>query len=306
MTRSLDGGKIHELFSKLHVWKRHGYRAPNKPLLVLWSIGRCLDGQSRLAPFQLVEEEVGELIREFGHPRVQIHADYPFWRLRNDGVWEVAGANTVRTTSSSDAYKQDLYSSGVSGGFSEDIYSALQSDRSLAIEIAYSLARAHFPFTRQEEVLEAAGIRFQPAQMPKANQNRRDSGFRRVVLGAYDYRCALCGFGVHLSHNVTRSQAPVALDAAHIKWHQAGGPAKVQNGLALCVLHHRLFDSGAFTFSNSLTVVVAESAHGTGSKEWLWRFSGQPLPGVLKAKSRPDRAFLAWHLRNVFRGTALP
>ena len=306
MTRSAEGDKVRKLFRKLHVWKRHGYRAPNKPLLILWSIGRCIIGQPRLAPFHLVEEEVGELIREFGHPRVQIHADYPFWRLRNDGVWDVTDANTVRTTSSGDAYKRDLYSPGVFGGFSDEIYSALHSDRSLAMEVAYSLAWAHFPSTRQQEVLEAVGIQLQLAHMPKANQNRRDSGFRRIVLGAYDYRCALCGFGVHLSHNVTRSQTPLALDAAHIKWHQAGGPAKVQNGLALCALHHRLFDSGAFTFSDSLTVIVAESAHGTGSEEWLWRFAGQRLPGVLKVKSRPDRAFLDWHLRNVFRSTVLP
>lgn len=93
----------------------------------------------------------------------------------------------------------------------------------------------------------------------------------------------------------------MGLDAAHIKWHQARGPARVQNGIALCALHHRLFDYGAFTLSPGLTMKVAESAQGSGAKEWLWRFQGTPLPVVLRANVRPDPVFLDWHLRNVFR-----
>ena len=267
------------------MWKRFEQRAPNKPLLALWSIGRCINGQARLVPFQQVDEEVGELIREFGHPDVHIRPEYPFWRLGNDGVWEVTCANNVGMTSSGNAYRRDLFSPDVLGGFLEDIYLALRADTSLAEEIAYSLARAHFPPTRQEEVLEATGIAPKLVLVRTSYQHPRDSEFRRAVLDASNFRCAVCGFAVHLEDNACRSRAPIALDAAHIRWHQARGPARVQNGIALCALHHRLFDYGAFTLSRRLTVVVAESARGTGSNEWLWRFAGQPLPTVLKPDS---------------------
>ena len=56
----------------------------------------------------------------------------------------------------------------------------------------------------------------------------------------------------------------VGLDAAHIKWHQAGGPAEVSNGLCLCVLHHKLFDRGVFTLDDRRRVIVSERSRGVG------------------------------------------
>lgn len=103
----------------------------------------------------------------------------------------------------------------------------------------------------------------------------RDPGFRRAVLRAHEHRCAVCGFDIRLG---ARS---LALDGAHIKWHQAGGPDDVQNGLALCVLHHKLFDEGAFTLSppgERSVVLVSEAAIGTtGFDGWLGRFTSRPF-----------------------------
>ncbi len=100
----------------------------------------------------------------------------------------------------------------------------------------------------------------------------RDPKFRANILRAYEYRCAVCGFDVRLGHQ------PFALEAAHIKWRQAGGPDLEVNGLAHCSLHHKLFDRGAFTLTNDLAVLVSGDAHGTsGFQEWLNRFHGEKL-----------------------------
>jgi predicted restriction endonuclease len=40
-------------------------------------------------------------------------------------------------------------------------------------------------------------------------------------------RCAICGYDTKVG------QWDLALDAAHIQWHQAAGPSILQNGLAL-------------------------------------------------------------------------
>jgi putative restriction endonuclease len=77
------------------------------------------------------------------------------------------------------------------------------------------------------------------------------------VLRAYEYSCAVWGFDVRLG---TMS---IALEAAHIKWHQAGGPDEESNGLALRMLHHKLFDRGVFTLSETMKVIVSENANGT-------------------------------------------
>jgi HNH endonuclease len=60
--------------------------------------------------------------------------------------------------------------------------------------------------------------------------------FRRDVLAAQGHRCVLCDIPF-----------PAVLDASHIIPKEAGGSDDPRNGLAMCVLHHRMFDAGMFT-----------------------------------------------------------
>lgn len=53
----------------LSVWKRGDERAPYKPLLLLWALGRLTRGEDRLAPYAVVDEELKPIFREFGPPR---------------------------------------------------------------------------------------------------------------------------------------------------------------------------------------------------------------------------------------------
>ncbi len=70
-------------------------------------------------------------------------------------------------------------------------------------------------------------------------RKQRDPLFRKNVLRAYKYQCAICGF------NMRHDDTTVALEAAHIKWKQHGGPCEIPNGLALCAIHHKAFDKGS-------------------------------------------------------------
>ena len=128
-------------------------------------------------------------------------------------------------------------------------------------------------------------------------RQKRDPHFRTNILKAYEYRCAVCGYDVRLGLQ------PVALEAAHIKWHQAGGPDRVVNGLALCSLHHKLFDRGAFTLSNELEILVSDDAHGTvGFQEWLMCFHGEKLRFPQRQTFYPSDNFTRWHVKEVFQG----
>ncbi|MCY3794218.1 MAG: HNH endonuclease, partial [Gammaproteobacteria bacterium] len=92
------------------------------------------------------------------------------------------------------------------------------------------------------------------------------------------------------------------LEAAHIKWHEAKGPAEVENGLALCTLHHDLFDRGAFTVLPGLNVLVANDVDGEGVEQSLLRFDGERLrAGPQRGYPVPAPRFLAWHQSEVFR-----
>lgn len=72
----------------------------------------------------------------------------------------------------------------------------------------------------------------------------RRSAFRREVLDAYRYQCAITGLGLG---RVVASKSAGVLDAAHIRPVGASGVDSVWNGLALTPTLHRLFDQGLFT-----------------------------------------------------------
>jgi putative restriction endonuclease len=69
----------------------------------------------------------------------------------------------------------------------------------------------------------------------------RDSRFRKSVMTAYGYRCAVTGLS---AEGVDRRQALRLLDAAHIRPVSDQGPDIVGNGLSLTPTVHRLFDEG--------------------------------------------------------------
>jgi putative restriction endonuclease len=97
----------------------------------------------------------------------------------------------------------------------------------------------------------------------------------------------------------------IALDAAHVRWHQAGGPAVESNGLALCVLHHKVFDLGAFTVTPGGMLLVSDQANGTdGFHEALMRHHGTQIRPAQRPEWAPAAEHLEWHRSEVFKGQA--
>ena len=245
-------GSIAGRFQSLTIWSRGDERAPNKPLLALWALGQCLRGEPRLLPYSVVEKQLRMLIKQFGRPKKRIHTEAPFWRMQGDGVWEIDRPQLVRTTSKGDAWTSDLRRHDIRGGLTESDYAAFRSHPGLALQVGHELVTAHFPSTLHIEILEATSILEGVTHLNDvagqehwvtSRRRSRDAKFRREVLSAYGSQCAVCGFAGRFRDD----SRPLALEAAHIKWHEAKGPNVVRNGLSLCVLHHELFDKGAFT-----------------------------------------------------------
>jgi putative restriction endonuclease len=165
-------------------------------------------------------------------------------------------------------------------------------------EIAARVLEGHFPESLHPDILAAVGLSLAPAPQ-QAPARKRDPQFRQRVLTAYEYRCAVCGFDVRLG------SVSIALDAAHIRWHQAGGPDTESNGLALCVLHHKTFDLGAFTVGADGRLLVSDQANGTvGLHEALLRHHGSTIRPPQRPDWNPEPGFLGWHAREVFKGKA--
>lgn len=77
----------------------------------------------------------------------------------------------------------------------------------------------------------------------------RDARFKPQVLRAYSYRCAVCGYALKLA------------DAAHIvPVSHPRGTDHVNNGLALCRLHHAAYDNGLLGVQSSYRIVLNPAA----------------------------------------------
>ena len=231
--------------------------------------------------------------------------------MRNDDVWEIDRPELVEETNKKDATPRSLIRGNIGGGFTQPIHQLFQQNPETAMSVAGMLLHAHFPATLHAEILRATGItetlpEIVPAKVAEAHPGyvvsrrlKREEGFRRDVLEAYENRCAVCEFAVNLEGR------PLALEAAHIKWHQALGPSEARNGLLLCALHHKLFDKGVFTLlPKELKVIVSEDVSNTdpGFKDALGNFHEKRLNYIPhKVEERPAQEFIAWHTKQVFK-----
>lgn len=298
-------------FQAFIVWERREERAPHKPLLILYAIGKLLLGEEQLR-YEEIEDDLCDLLKEFGPWRENYRPQDPFWRLKNarnpeDRIWEIPNEHKISEygTSSGDAVIGDLREHGV-GGFLPPIADQLRSDVGLRFEVVGRLLGSHFPVTYHADLPQdvgiewafgwAFGVSLQP-QVPGSQQKPRDPKFRPEVLEAYRHRCAICGF------NVTLGDRLIAIEAAHIKWYSAEGPDTPRNGMALCALHHKLFDRGVFTLSDQLAIKVSEQVDpaSPGFEEWLGRFKGRDIY-FPSEPYLPDAAYVQWHTKQVFKG----
>ena len=287
----------------INVWKSGGQRAPHKPLLLLSALGRVLNGQERLASYPSeIKPELGNLLRRFGPPRKTLHPEFPFGRLRADGLWEIPGSESLKVTSSGDFSVRELVSRSIEGGFPEKIYHMLRNATDLVREAAQRLLDGHFPESLHDDIREAIGIP-RTWEMRDSPVQPRDPAFRREVLREYERRCAVCDFDVRLGDEL------IGVEAAHIKWHAAGGPDEVSNGLALCWLHHKGFDRGALGIAaagKGFKILVSSEVHGLSQPlQWFLDFHDKPLRPPRNRRLDPKPEFVNWHQREVFRKPAL-
>jgi putative restriction endonuclease len=292
--------QIIHTFDRIRVWQRGDQRAVHKPLLVLFALARVGAGGTASIDWNDAEPVLKVLLEEFGPAGSSSSRHYPFWHLQTDGVWQLEGpAKILQRPPSATPTLKELRDNHIRGGFPPALRHALQNDPVLVASIAQRIVEAHFPDSIRADVLAAVGL---PADLSGAASSqeqgrRRDPTFREKVLLAYQFRCGVCG------HDLRLGRQTIGLEAAHIKWFQAAGPDVVPNGIALCSLHHKVFDLGAFTILPENYQMVF-SQHLNGSDETAGRilaYHGASLILPQSSDYLPQREYLDWHRRQVFK-----
>ncbi len=179
-----------------------------------------------------------------------------------------------------------------SAGFSENVFQLFKKDKKLLEDVVNVILEKSFPESIHQDIKTAIGMQ----EVYQASRfRRRYQEFREIVLTAYEHRCAVCGYDIRIG------MVPLGVEAAHIKWHAANGPDDISNGIALCTLHHKLFDLGAFTINDRREILISEKANGsTGFHEHLIQYHKKKMIGPQNPKYYPQKEFVNWHHREVF------
>lgn len=292
-----------------------GRRAPYKPIVLLWAIGRLWKERGtakRLVPFKVARDHVVPIFEQFGRAaRSRVNPIDPLWRLQHDAdglLWECSTERPAILRRDGIPSAAMLIDTEAEFGLSVVVHELLQRDEALRLQVIQLLATQVCPPELWPELFAATGHPGFASQesllLPISTTRTREIAmrlsrsprFRSEVLGAYEHRCAICRASPRLGDR------RFGIEAAHIHWVAEGGPDDVRNGLALCVMHHRGLDRGAFTLTDRLRVEISPRLHRAPetATEPFWSFDGREIAVPGRSAHRPLESFIEWHRDEVF------
>ena len=296
-------------------------RAPHKPILLLAVIDLVSRGVFKSSVLSVMDDlvEANELFNGYwrcvaplGHTS---SIAFPFSRLHNEPFWELISVDgePINIGQVNIQSVTQLRKYAVAARIDEELFRFMQSPDTRET-LRKTLLAAHFSADAQtalvkqisdnDDAYDYSLILSKKVHQPlvqeivEAYQSKpvvRDQGFRRVVVSAYDHRCALCGL------RIITPEGHTAVDAAHIVPWSKSRNDDVRNGMALCKLCHWAFDRGMLGVSGDSKVIVSRQI-GVKSNipGTLQMLEGRSILPPNENDLWPEQKFLSWH-RKEFR-----
>jgi hypothetical protein len=127
----------------------------HKPLLVAVLLQRFIQQGSTSSSFAEIEGQLNDLIRRFANSSSPPKAQYPFWRLTQDGFWEIDNSDRLVLNSSGDPKVTDLRDPEFRGRWTK---AAVEELRSSGGEVFLeSVLNQYFP-REKRDVIAALGL----------------------------------------------------------------------------------------------------------------------------------------------------
>ncbi|CAN5147274.1 HNH endonuclease [soil metagenome] len=153
------------------------------------------------------------------------------------------------------------------------------------IQAVIGLDEATAPFKMEEERIRVSSL---------TSRIIRDRVFRKIVLRAYDQRCAVTG--LRLINGGGRAE----VSAAHIRPVERSGPDIVSNGLALSGTAHWMFDRGLIGIADDLEILISRQVNDVESVLAIINKDRRARPPI-RPSDRPHPHFLEWHREHCFK-----
>jgi putative restriction endonuclease len=293
------------------------HASPHKPLLLLAVLDRFAEGSIEQNQIPL-DPALGDPFSEYWHAVMPIdhppNIALPFYHLTSEGFWHLipspghedvveSGRRLHRTRLLHDHTegarldealfelmqnnddREPLRRTLIETYFADDVHDSLY-ERGHVHEEAYRYSRRLLDLVRSE----AEG------NIEEPEAPARDKGFRRVVVEAYDHRCALSGI------RILTADARTAVDAAHIiPWSESHNDDP-RNGLALSKLCHWAFEEGLITISPEYSILTSPELTAPYNATGMLDTLDDRSPHLPEEEALwPDPEYLEQHNNQKFR-----
>jgi putative restriction endonuclease len=171
--------------------------------------------------------------------------------------------------------------------------------RPIIVEVS-QITTSSFEYSR--ELMNRSRGRFVVKEAPTAAEiyvaEVRSMAFRRVVARAYNHTCAMCRI------RIVTPEGRTAIAAAHIVPWSHSHNDDPRNGMALCGLHHWVFDQGLMAVTPEYTMRVSPLLRLDAQRaELVLALDGRAIAMPSNQILWPARAALRWHMGTIFRAT---
>ncbi|WP_020160010.1 hypothetical protein [Methylobacter marinus] len=136
---------LQKKFQEIRVYIEDNKQSLHKPVLLLFALSQCFQNKDRLIPFNIIDQEFQDIFLNLSLVGKLDNSHYPFGKLENDEIWEVQNSIDLKRTSVGHLFKSELLNKQVCGGFTQEIYDALNANKHLLLTIANDLLYRYFP-----------------------------------------------------------------------------------------------------------------------------------------------------------------
>jgi predicted restriction endonuclease len=135
----MTNSEILKLFSSINCARLADGYAPHKPILVLLLLERILNGHANGFSFEELDHDLKKWLEKYGSTNASSTRNEPFWRLKNDGVWDITAPTELMSQGSTPTPNQ-LIEAHVSAQLKDGLYQGIRNNPELISEIAKGLA----------------------------------------------------------------------------------------------------------------------------------------------------------------------
>jgi putative restriction endonuclease len=306
-----------DAFARLNVATRNGHASPHKPCMLLAVIDLADAGaldENSIPYLPPLIDRYRAYFAAVATERDHANSYFPYFHLRSEGFWHLhpkRGRSAVLEAMTTARSHGDIINNIAYVTLDPALHALLQQPTARE-RLADQLISRWFPQTRDgvlqvraQHLAEAKSereLRDSEAPTPggvaeELRRPPRESAFRRIVLEAYDYRCAASGIRLIVP------DGPSLVDAAHIKPFAKSYDDRPVNGIALAPTYHRAFDLNLIAFDLKMRWRVAPifDERIPDHREIL-KLDGKPVIGPHVDRYRPDAEVVQWRLEQLRGG----